>query len=106
MWPRDLCYVRYWRRNDDGSYGNISDTFLLRGAFSVSRNTRWSRVMSSGLICIFISIDFFPSCVQLFYFVLENMKIVAHNLDMFGHTSRVSSSVAARTICGEHKIFN
>ncbi|XWS49470.1 hypothetical protein CRYUN_Cryun12cG0006200 [Craigia yunnanensis] len=19
-WPRDLCYVRYWRRNDDGSY--------------------------------------------------------------------------------------
>ncbi|KAK6129921.1 hypothetical protein DH2020_036315 [Rehmannia glutinosa] len=27
VWPRDLCYVRYWRRNDDGSYGggfNIS----------------------------------------------------------------------------------
>lgn len=23
MWPRDLCYVRYWRRNDDGSYGNL-----------------------------------------------------------------------------------
>ncbi|KAG1359127.1 putative protein ENHANCED DISEASE RESISTANCE 2 [Cocos nucifera] len=21
IWPRDLCYVRYWRRNDDGSYG-------------------------------------------------------------------------------------
>lgn len=21
VWPRDLCYVRYWRRNDDGSYG-------------------------------------------------------------------------------------
>ncbi|KAL4323369.1 hypothetical protein GQ457_11G020460 [Hibiscus cannabinus] len=20
VWPRDLCYVRYWRRNDDGSY--------------------------------------------------------------------------------------
>ncbi|KAK9699055.1 hypothetical protein RND81_08G149700 [Saponaria officinalis] len=20
IWPRDLCYVRYWRRNDDGSY--------------------------------------------------------------------------------------
>ncbi|XP_073314420.1 protein ENHANCED DISEASE RESISTANCE 2-like [Primulina huaijiensis] len=20
LWPRDLCYVRYWRRNDDGSY--------------------------------------------------------------------------------------
>nr|GLL48714.1 protein ENHANCED DISEASE RESISTANCE 2-like isoform X2 [Ipomoea trifida] len=21
VWPRDLCYVRYWRRNDDGTYG-------------------------------------------------------------------------------------
>eukprot|EP00850_Spirogloea_muscicola_P014515 SM000105S13860 [mRNA] locus=s105:131278:138194:+ [translate_table: standard] len=21
LWPRDLCYTRYWRRNDDGSYG-------------------------------------------------------------------------------------
>nr|XP_034604845.1 protein ENHANCED DISEASE RESISTANCE 2-like [Setaria viridis] len=21
VWPRDLCYARYWRRNDDGSYG-------------------------------------------------------------------------------------
>ncbi|KAG0473280.1 hypothetical protein HPP92_015137 [Vanilla planifolia] len=21
VWPRDLCYMRYWRRNDDGSYG-------------------------------------------------------------------------------------
>ncbi|KAL7188011.1 hypothetical protein ACSBR1_037951 [Camellia fascicularis] len=21
VWPRDLCYVRYWRRNDDGSHG-------------------------------------------------------------------------------------
>ncbi|XP_028553621.1 protein ENHANCED DISEASE RESISTANCE 2-like isoform X2 [Dendrobium catenatum] len=20
LWPRDLCYERYWRRNDDGSY--------------------------------------------------------------------------------------
>ncbi|PWZ20966.1 Protein ENHANCED DISEASE RESISTANCE 2-like [Zea mays] len=20
VWPRDLCYARYWRRNDDGSY--------------------------------------------------------------------------------------
>ncbi|KAL7166663.1 hypothetical protein ACSBR2_037348 [Camellia fascicularis] len=20
VWPRDLCYVRYWHRNDDGSY--------------------------------------------------------------------------------------
>ncbi|KAG0493573.1 hypothetical protein HPP92_004567 [Vanilla planifolia] len=20
VWPRDLCYVRYWRRNDNGSY--------------------------------------------------------------------------------------
>ncbi|CAM6126377.1 unnamed protein product [Calypogeia fissa] len=20
IWPRDLCYTRYWRRNDDGSY--------------------------------------------------------------------------------------
>ncbi|XP_024396181.1 protein ENHANCED DISEASE RESISTANCE 2 isoform X3 [Physcomitrium patens] len=20
LWPRDLCYLRYWRRNDDGSY--------------------------------------------------------------------------------------
>lgn len=26
MWPRDLCYVRYWRRNDDGSYGNLDDS--------------------------------------------------------------------------------
>lgn len=27
MWPRDLCYVRYWRRNDDGSYGNLLSLF-------------------------------------------------------------------------------
>jgi len=20
LWPRDLCYLRYWRRNDDGTY--------------------------------------------------------------------------------------
>ncbi|CAL9072508.1 unnamed protein product [Musa acuminata var. zebrina] len=24
VWPRDLCYVRYWRRNDDGSYGHCA----------------------------------------------------------------------------------
>nr|XP_043635234.1 protein ENHANCED DISEASE RESISTANCE 2-like isoform X1 [Erigeron canadensis]XP_043635235.1 protein ENHANCED DISEASE RESISTANCE 2-like isoform X1 [Erigeron canadensis]XP_043635236.1 protein ENHANCED DISEASE RESISTANCE 2-like isoform X1 [Erigeron canadensis] len=23
VWPRDLCYVRYWRRNDDGSYAVV-----------------------------------------------------------------------------------
>ncbi|CAL5436166.1 unnamed protein product [Camellia sinensis] len=23
VWPRDLCYVRYWCRNEDGSYGSI-----------------------------------------------------------------------------------
>ena len=23
LWPRDLCYLRYWRRNDDGSYGTF-----------------------------------------------------------------------------------
>ncbi|KAI3453873.1 hypothetical protein Pfo_010535 [Paulownia fortunei] len=26
VWPRDLCYVRYWRRNDDGSYGSFLRT--------------------------------------------------------------------------------
>ena len=29
MWPRDLCYVRYWRRNDDGSYGKGFAVHLL-----------------------------------------------------------------------------
>lgn len=29
VWPRDLCYVRYWRRNDDGSYGRLI-AFLLK----------------------------------------------------------------------------
>ncbi|PWZ23004.1 Protein ENHANCED DISEASE RESISTANCE 2 [Zea mays] len=31
VWPRDLCYVRYWRRNDDGSYGWYSG-----GGFNIS----------------------------------------------------------------------
>ncbi|XP_064947078.1 protein ENHANCED DISEASE RESISTANCE 2-like isoform X6 [Musa acuminata AAA Group] len=31
VWPRDLCYVRYWRRNDDGSYGeNVLAVVLFR----------------------------------------------------------------------------
>ncbi|URE04428.1 START domain containing protein [Musa troglodytarum] len=31
VWPRDLCYVRYWRRNDDGSYGeNVIVLFRSR----------------------------------------------------------------------------
>ncbi|CAA0838822.1 Protein ENHANCED DISEASE RESISTANCE 2 [Striga hermonthica] len=31
VWPRDLCYLRYWRRNDDGSYGTFffSKTFCF-----------------------------------------------------------------------------
>ncbi|KAK9267056.1 hypothetical protein L1049_003605 [Liquidambar formosana] len=29
VWPRDLCYVRYWRRNDDGSYGKCFSCPLL-----------------------------------------------------------------------------
>ena len=28
LWPRDLCYVRYWRRNDDGSYGSKPITLI------------------------------------------------------------------------------
>lgn len=28
VWPRDLCYVRYWRRNDDGSYGILISSLL------------------------------------------------------------------------------
>lgn len=28
VWPRDLCYVRYWRRNDDGSYGKFIQRLL------------------------------------------------------------------------------
>jgi hypothetical protein len=29
VWPRDLCYVRYWRRNDDGSYGIFLSSLLI-----------------------------------------------------------------------------
>ncbi|CAH2078573.1 unnamed protein product [Thlaspi arvense] len=29
VWPRDLCYVRYWRRNDDGSYGIFLFSLLI-----------------------------------------------------------------------------
>ena len=29
IWPRDLFYVRYWRRNDDGSYGKYNHRFLF-----------------------------------------------------------------------------
>jgi hypothetical protein len=28
LWPRDLCYVRYWRRNDDGSYGTYVRSYF------------------------------------------------------------------------------
>jgi hypothetical protein len=31
VWPRDLCYVRYWRRNDDGSYGKCFGCLLIIG---------------------------------------------------------------------------
>lgn len=73
VWPRDLCYVRYWRRNDDGSYGKgHCKHFLFDFLFLMSAP------------------EMFFLIVQLCYFVLENMRTVVHNQVMCGLMLRVS----------------
>lgn len=73
MWPRDLCYVRYWRRNDDGSYGNLLSLFPC---------------LKFWLIGVY---KFSIVVLQLCYFVLGSMRTVVHSQDMCGHILRVSS---------------
>lgn len=78
VWPRDLCYVRYWRRNDDGSYGKclgISPSFPLH------------------LVCLsMIELVFTHVIVQLCYFILGSTKIVVRNRDLCGLILRVTSA--------------
>lgn len=84
VWPRDLCYVRYWRRNDDGSYGKLFGCLHLI----------WSSNLSQALEISFLLF------VQLCYFVLECMRNVIHNQVMCGPISRVSS-ICAFSLCLE-----
>ena len=67
VWPRDLCYVRYWRRNDDGSYGK-----LLGYNFSKPR-------------LLFLMTPFWQCLhMQLCYFDLQNIQTVVGSEDMWG----------------------
>lgn len=50
VWPRDLCYVRYWRRNDDGSYGMYIVSFYIPNPVASFSNT--SGCMSSSCSCV------------------------------------------------------
>lgn len=51
VWPRDLCYVRYWRRNDDGSYGEWHRFFPLH----------WFCLLTNFLVCCHCAVVLFQS---------------------------------------------
>ncbi|KAK6137242.1 hypothetical protein DH2020_029013 [Rehmannia glutinosa] len=55
VWPRDLCYVRYWRRNDDGSYGKCSWSFPCSSA------VRFSILQCTSLHLCFYAVVLFRS---------------------------------------------
>lgn len=75
VWPRDLCYVRYWRRNDDGSYGMCVRPFVHLDLFPLFASIEFP---------LFFFFLFFPISVlvQLCYSVLENTRTAVHNLDL------------------------
>lgn len=51
VWPRDLCYVRYWRRNDDGSYGKNLSAFPLLCVVYIIFCSKQTYSVSSILLC-------------------------------------------------------
>lgn len=78
VWPRDLCYVRYWRRNDDGSYGKL--IFLSISCLMFSFVI--TKLINSFLV------------LQLCYFVQESMRTVVLNQVMCGLMLRVSATLS------------
>lgn len=78
VWPRDLCYVRYWRRNDDGSYGNCLGVFP-----SLCYVHNFLECAVPGLT---------SGTLQLCYFVLGSMKIVVPSLDLCELILKVNST--------------
>lgn len=56
-WPRDLCYVRYWRRNDDGSYGKFFADLLIIELY----------VYFSSFRNLFIFLSCFGSCAVVLF---------------------------------------
>lgn len=54
VWPRDLCYVRYWRRNDDGSYGkHLVCNFVSSLQLFCSKPNRVSFLLLSSCVVSF-----------------------------------------------------
>ncbi|XP_077234809.1 protein ENHANCED DISEASE RESISTANCE 2-like isoform X2 [Tasmannia lanceolata] len=105
VWPRDLCYVRYWRRNDDGSYvvlfrsrehpncgpqPGFVRAHIESGGFNISplksRNGR-PRTQVQHLMQIDLKgwgVGYFPSFQQ--HCLLQMLNSVAGLREWFSHT--------------------
>ena len=70
VWPRDLCYVRYWRRNDDGSYGKWFACPVVYFPWFLSFSFSFGNIQVIFVI------------VQLCYFVLGSTRTVVRNQDV------------------------
>ncbi|KAJ8486357.1 hypothetical protein OPV22_018842 [Ensete ventricosum] len=111
VWPRDLCYVRYWRRNDDGSYVVLFQSrehpdcgpqpgfvraHLESGGFKISplkpRNTR-PRTQVQHLMQINLGgwfVGYFPSFQQ--HCLLHMLSSVAGIRELFSQTDEVHTA--------------
>lgn len=50
VWPRDLCYVRYWRFNDDGSYGILLNNYPIISETNTSELVCLSACVLSAVV--------------------------------------------------------
>ncbi|XP_020112951.1 protein ENHANCED DISEASE RESISTANCE 2-like isoform X2 [Ananas comosus] len=110
VWPRDLCYVRYWRRNDDGSYVVLFQSrehpncgpqpgfvraHIESGGFKISplksRNGR-PRTQVQHLMQIDLKgwgINYFPSFQQ--HCLLQMLNSVAGLREYFAQTDDINA---------------
>ncbi|WOL17425.1 protein ENHANCED DISEASE RESISTANCE 2-like [Canna indica] len=111
VWPRDLCYIRYWRRNDDGSYVVLfrsrqhpncgSQPGFVRahiesGGFKISPlkphngrpHTQVQHLMQIDLKGWFVR--YFPSFQQ--HCLLQMLNSVAGIRDLFSQTDEICTA--------------
>ncbi|URD98056.1 START domain containing protein [Musa troglodytarum] len=111
VWPRDLCYVRYWRHNDDGSYVVLFQSrehpncgpqpgfvraHMESGGFKISplkpRNTR-PRTQVQHLMQIDLRgwfVGYFPSFQQ--HCLLHMLSSVAGIRELFSQTDEIHTA--------------
>ncbi|KAG6514008.1 hypothetical protein ZIOFF_024346 [Zingiber officinale] len=84
VWPRDLCYVRYWRRNDDGSYGGGFKISPLKSRNGGPR-TQVQHLMQIDLKGWFVG--YLPLFQQ--HSLLQMLNTVAGMRELFSQTDEI-----------------